>query len=558
MDREQDIFEQPAKVQNMNHVFNESSQKRSSGTSQQQRRVRPAQPRENVRRSSSDASTQSRNIRQLDSSAKTRTATGNQTRKPRTADPAEPVRRVRPASTGQEVKKTRPVTPSQANTTRPVKSENTAKRVRPVNEGATVSAKSAVPATVTEAAPQKVNPRQANPRRIAADGSDENRARQSVRTSGENRPSLRNKKSGKKKSGFKKFILIYSAILLVILIAGLIVFSSFIAKYEKNQPSNLVASIAKDLSGGNAKSFLKAHADKINCLENVDNIIDKCASNLEGKQVSYIENSDYRADAPSFNLTADNQVVAKVTLEKSEKGSFGLHSWKIASLDITSYLGDTLTYKILAPEGSTITVNGTELTDKYITTKAGVPPQLETAAQYVNIPNYVTYTVSGFTSAPTVSASANGSALEITQTSDTFVCGTSTSQEFISSVSPLVEKAIDAWGRHFINYGGNLRAYILENSDWYGYIFGSDTMDPIYTSFYEFESIADAYFTEKSATNYIRYTPDCFTVDVKYQMQIDFTTDAMSDNNQKLDATWVFITLNGGEDWYIVDCIYKS
>ena len=153
---------------------------------------------------------------------------------------------------------------------------------------------------------------------------------------------------------------------------------------------------------------------------------------------------------------------------------------------------------------------------------------------------------------------SDGSDLAISQTSNAVVCGTTTTQDFINSVDGLVNRAIDAWGRHFINMGGNLSAYILEGCDYYGYIFGSDTMDPIYTAFYEFESIADYSFTEKSASNYIRYTDNCFTVDVKYQMQVDFTTDRMSDTNQKLDATWVVITRNGGEDWYIVDCIYKS
>ncbi len=576
MDREQDIFEQPAKVQNMNHVFDESSQNSTAATPQ--RRVRPAQSREGVRRSSSDAPAQSRNIRQLDGSAKTRTSAGSQVRKTRPAD-GEPVRRVRPADGSQPAKKTRPATsgqtvrkvrpaeeqtkqirtasPSQPVKTRPVNAETTAKKVRAV-EAETPAVKTPVPAKVNEAAPQKVNPQKAAPRRVAAEAPTENRTRQSVRTSSEAASSVRNKKSGKKKGGFKKFIIIYSAALLLILVVGWIVFSSFIGKYEKNQPSNMVASIAKDLSGGKAKSFLKSNSDQINCLENVDNIIDKCAANLEGKTISYIENSDYRADAPSYNLTADNQIVAKVTLEKSEKGSFGLYSWKLASLDVTSYLEDTLTYKIMAPEGATVTVNGTELTEKYRTTKAGVPAVLETASKYVSVPSYETYTVSGFTSTPTVSATSGGNTLDVSQTSDSFLCGSATPQSFIDSVSSLVDHAIDAWGRHFINYGGNLSAYILEDSDWYGYIFGSDTMDPIYTSFYEFESIADATFTEKSATNYIQYTPDCFTVDVKYQMQIDFTTDAMSDNNQKLDATWVFITQNDGQDWYIVDCIYKN
>ena len=167
--------------------------------------------------------------------------------------------------------------------------------------------------------------------------------------------------------------------------------------------------------------------------------------------------------------------------------------------------------------------------------------------------------MSGFANQPQVVAkAADGSDLGVSVTSDTIVCQSATSQEFIDSVDGLVNNAISAWGRHFINMGGNLRAYILEDCDYYGYIFGSDTMDPIYTAFYEFESIADYEFTEKSASNYIRYSSDCFTVDVKYQMRVDFTTDRMSDTNQKLDATWVFITQNGGQDWYIVDCIYKS
>ena len=362
----------------------------------------------------------------------------------------------------------------------------------------------------------------------------------------------------KKKSKFGKFLLIYCAILAVILIVGLLIFNSFIKKYEDNQPSNMVAGIVEQLNS-NPASYLKSNSEQIKCLENVDTIIEQSASQMEGKQLSFIENSEYRADAPSYNITADGAIVAKITLGKDEKGAFGLHGWKLTGLDVASYVPNTLSYKILVPEGATISINGTELTDAYKVKDAAVPESLQTAAKFVSVPTYETYQVSGFANQPQVSAkAADGSDLGVSITSDAIVCGTTTSQEFIDSVDGLVNNAISAWGRHFINMGGNLRAYILEDCDYYGYIFGSDTMDPIYTAFYEFESIADYDFTEKNASNYIRYSNDCFTVDVKYQMRVDFTTDRMSDTNQKLNATWVFITQNGGQDWYIVDCIYKN
>ena len=362
----------------------------------------------------------------------------------------------------------------------------------------------------------------------------------------------------KRMSGFKKFIIIYSAALLVILIVGMIIFNSFIKNYETNQPVNLISQITAALSK-DASAYLNANKDSINCLENVEDIIAKTSETMTGNQVSFIENSSYRAEAPSYDLTIDGKVIAKVTFEKDSAGAFGLSSWKVKVLDVAQYLPDTLNYSILAPEGAKITVNNKPIDDSYKIKDAAVPEHLAIASKYVNIPSYVTYKISGFTSFPTLTATdANGTALEVSSSSDTFVVGTQTTQEFINSVSLTVEDALENWARHFIHMGDDLWAYMLEGSEWYSYIYGGPDMDPILTSLYEFESISNFEFTEKSATNYIRYTTDCFSVDVKYKMKIDFNNGYMSDENQQLDATWIFITQDGGANWYLIDCIYKS
>ena len=560
-------------VQNINQNTEKATQQAS--------RVRNVQPRTAEGATQRPAQSAQGQVRRTAPSAAQKTQQqGTQTAQrtqQRQQAPARTQATQRP-QTGTRTQATRPqtATRSQAGTSQ---AQRTSRPVRQADPAArTTQTKTTRPAepsrvqgkTPTTAAPKKTTPQTAAPRQTDARQRTESiRQRQSVRAAstsgggrGGNTTATRSRSGNpnkKKKSKFGKFLAIYCAALAVIVIVGLLVFNSFMKKVEDNQPSNKVASIVKELSGGKAKSFLTSNSDMIKCLENVDNIIDQSAANMEGKQLSFIENSEYRAEAPSYNITADGQIVAKVTLGKDKKGAFGLQSWKLTALDVASYVPNTLSYQIMAPEGASVFVNGTELGDAYKVSDAGVPENLKTAAKYVSIPNFVTYKVSGFTNTPTVTAKgSDGSDLAISQTSNAVVCGTTTTQDFINSVDGLVNRAIDAWGRHFINMGGNLSAYILDECDYYAYIFGSDTMDPIYTAFYEFESIADYSFTEKSASNYIRYTDNCFTVDVKYQMQVDFTTDRMSDTNQKLDATWVVITRNGGEDWYIVDCIYKS
>lgn len=443
---------------------------------------------------------------------------------------------------------------------------------RSIDEKSASAPRKAQPKKVTSGnaqRPRKAQPKQAQPRKVnpsaqsrtgrpSSDAGNVQDARRINRSS--SKASSRGQRGGKGKrsSGFKKFFLIYCAALLAILIIGLIIFGSFLKSLEKSQPSNIAQTVANNLTANKASSFLKDNTDIINCFGEPDDLISQFASGVEGvESLSYIENKDYRADAPSYNITADGKTVAKLTLKKDGSGSFGLSKWAIDRLDIADYM-DTASYEFLAPVGTTITINGVELDDKYLTGEETIPQTLETAAKYVTIPSYLTYKVAGIAGTPEISAKdPNGNELIVTAAGSKYVVGSATDQQFIDSVSTLVDNALQAWGKHFINMGGNLSAYMLEGSDWYSYIFGGPDMDPIYTAFYEYESIADYSFTEKSATNYIRYTNDCFTVDVNYKMQINFNTDRMSDNNQKLDATWVFITQNGGQDWYLVDCIYK-
>ena len=365
--------------------------------------------------------------------------------------------------------------------------------------------------------------------------------------------------SKKKRSGFKKFLLIYSAILVIILIVGLIVFSSFIGTYEKNQPVNIAMYVSEELSGDNAKAYLENNKDLIKTMEDADVLIDKCVSNLQGKTLSFIQSETYTDEKPEYNITADGSMVARVGLEDDGRGAFGLKQWKLSSLDIASYIPDTYSYTILCPPEDTVYVNGTELSEDFITAKNEVPAILENVTDLLStVPKYDSYTVSGFLEIPTVTAKdASGSDVGVAASTDSFVVGGKASQEFINEQKDFVENALTAWAYHFINYGTmSLASYVTSDTDLYAYIFGSDTMDPILTSLYDWEYISNVTMTEFSADNYIKYTDDCYSVDVKYHLSVDFNNGNPTDDDQQLDATWVIVKYNNF--WGIADIQYHQ
>lgn len=359
--------------------------------------------------------------------------------------------------------------------------------------------------------------------------------------------------------GFKRFAVFYAAILVLVLVVGLIIFSSFIGTYEKNQPVNIAAAAVSDLSGDNAEKFLKSNVSDSMMFEDQDSIISYTLEQISGKKLSYVENSDSRSDAPSFNIKADDSVVAKLTLTSAGKGAFGLNSWKISNLDIASYLPNTHSYSVLVPEGYTVTINDVELSDSLITEKDTVPSQLSGVTQFAkDLPKFNTYKISGLLNVPEVKAKdASGNDVSVVTAAETIVVSGKPSDDFIKEQDDFVKNALQTWGYYFINYNSpNLSHYVQTGSDLYSYIFGSDTMDPIPTYFYDWEYISSVDFTTFEYGNFIQYSDDCYSVDVKYQLTVTFNNGNDPDDAQALDATWIIVKYNGV--WAIADLQYHN
>ena len=378
---------------------------------------------------------------------------------------------------------------------------------------------------------------------------------QRTSSSGGNRPGKNSFKKRKRK--FRKLLLLYISFLIVALIIGSIIFSSYLASFENGQPSHIAETIVKSYQDQQSiVNFVTANADKTGISENIEAVAQTYATNIAGKNISYKENSDFRPDSPSYDIRADGNTVAKVTLSSPGTGAFGSPKWEVSKLNITEFLPDAMSVTIQAPQGSVVTVNSTQLDDSYIIS-SGLPEILENSVQFLSDPPvFDTYKMSGLLYEPTVTVtSADGKTLDLFKTDTTYIASPGADQEFIDSVEARVYDAIDNYATYFIHMSYSLANYIVYGSDLYSYIFGSDTMDPIATSLYMFEDIESYDFIEKSASNYVKYADDCFTVDVKYALDMRFTDPTYHDDNQKADATWVFVIEPLDGSWCISDTI---
>ena len=368
------------------------------------------------------------------------------------------------------------------------------------------------------------------------------------------------KKNSKKKkggmSGFAKFLIVYAAILVVAIIVVSIVLTSFLTNYEKNQPTNVAAAVVSDFSDSDSlRSFLETNSDKVNQSTPILNYEEAFVSALADKKISFVEDgANTTSEVTVYKITADNIPVASITLVKGDKGAFGLSSWVLSSVDTSAAFSDVKTYSILVPEGSTVNVNGVQLADSMIV-GTGIPEVLETSAQFIAAPpTYTTYNVKVVGDAIEVSGTdSTGAALVLTQTENSFVAGGAATQEFIDSVSDRVEAGLESYALYFIYQSFDLSDYIIEGCEMYATIFGGtfngETYDKIDPWLYNFEAIEDYEFSEFEVKNYVKYSDDCFTCDVKYKLDMTFTDPSYSDDNQKLDATWVWV--KSGDQWYL-------
>lgn len=364
----------------------------------------------------------------------------------------------------------------------------------------------------------------------------------------------------KNESRFRLFYIIYCSVLLFIFIAGTLVFTFYLNAYEQSQPYVAAENISEIYNRGSisVSEFLTENADILDSLDgDTASVIEAYASQFNNSEdeFTYAENAASTDGAPVFDILYGEDTVARITLASSEGNFIGISDWSIASLEIANYITDSLSYEILVPTGGSLTVNGTLLDASYMKAQNTSPSLLADSAAYISAaPTYDIYYITGLVNEPSFYAEdATGRSLNITRSNAVVYCGDYASGEFISEVSERVTSATESWATFFIGKSEGLTNFILAGSKCYSDVFESGT----YSFVADYANITDYTFSETRASNYIRYSDDCFSVDISYVLNLSYSEDSPRDSSStSLNATWLFVYSGGA--WYISDILYSE
>ena len=216
-----------------------------------------------------------------------------------------------------------------------------------------------------------------------------------------NESSRRKKRVGK----FGRFLIIYSAVFLVLIAIGLTFFWKYISAYEISRPEHVIDDFILSMQNENGTDTLREHF-QVSEFENKDAVFDKISSTyFKGQDCSYRKMAgEYTDNSPVYIIRAGGADLYKVTLEpKGEKAAgFGFQLWEVSGIALMD--SSTRTITIEAPADTTIKVNdidvpGSYITDDHVAYDANMDENRFNADSY-----RVLYTINGIYDEVTVSA----------------------------------------------------------------------------------------------------------------------------------------------------------
>lgn len=383
------------------------------------------------------------------------------------------------------------------------------------------------------------------------------------------------------KRGISAFYICYIilAVLLILLILFVFLYvRSSLVTYEENQPDNfmedLVQNLSKDENERVKVENLCFPAGSSSPYENAEEMKSQLNQTLRSADLTYeLDSNSYDSNAPVYRILADGEDLLHVQLYTT-KSENRMGILTITYLDVedivpaqggeTGSLQDDGTYKctVHAPSTYTVLLNGVELPADLQTGEAETLDEFQNFAQYTDLPEMVTYEISGLSYPPVVSAlNDQGENAEFTADDGTVdISYTYTTGEAAEELGSQVDalNITETWSMLMTddlggaNHGiAQVRAYLIPGSylDNMAYDF-ANSVDIQFVSVHTLDE-----FANESVSNYIMYSPNCFSCDVYFEKIMSVyenadRTDVFNSRVYFVNVTDATIATPG---WYMVD-----
>lgn len=357
----------------------------------------------------------------------------------------------------------------------------------------------------------------------------------------------------KKKSKFKRGLLIYTILMLILIAGGLSVFWFFIKDYEEGMPVHGMERTMEAFNEERISELIGTETfGNASSLEDSSAWLNWYKTQIKGKKMTFEEARENTHTTPTYVVKADDQEIGKVTLKVTGTNRFQFDMWGFDKLDVSEYLPETATYKITVPKGTTVSVNGKKLGKEYIAENDIVYPELSSIQSYLSeAPACTTYQVSGLLNKPQVTAaSENGRSLSMEQDDHTYVFSYTFSDAEIAPLKTMAEGIVNSYAMNFIDVSKQIYNYIMPGSEL------EETIKMTVTGFYPTKYILSYGFDSMNVTNFKYYSDTCFSCDVQYNFHVNFQNFSVNQEVLPGNMRWYFVNKEG--QWYLTNLEYLS
>ncbi|MFQ9933432.1 MAG: hypothetical protein ACLRVQ_03260 [Lachnospiraceae bacterium] len=353
-------------------------------------------------------------------------------------------------------------------------------------------------------------------------------------------------KEKKKLSGFKKFLIIYPSVLVAVSAVLLFLLYGLLKDYEASEPNNTMEEIAKEFTKDNVGELLEEADITLTEFETKEVLKEYIADKIDGKAITYKRKSgEFTSAKPVYSVMADDEEIAKVTLAQKGKNSHNFTEWKLGDITFTDTDEDKLKVTISAPAGADVLINGVNVSDSYKSGEDIVVEETKNLEEFGAVFYNRKYDVTGLIKEPVITASLNGTELSVQKTEEGYVIEYPKDEELLASQTDYITEIFENYGKYIINRGnlskllsyttGKAYTYLSDIPAVWAYLWGKE-----YT--YEFRN--------ESVTNLVKYSDTCFSVDVYFDLYVDYKT-----GNTTYNTSMTYTFVNDGGTWYLADFI---
>lgn len=360
------------------------------------------------------------------------------------------------------------------------------------------------------------------------------------------------KKRRKKKSMFKRGMVIYISITLLICFIVFFVFYRFIGAYEKSQTKYGMDDVVKAFENGDVSSYINEETIPGLNPSDLTLFTQKYNSYIAGKPISFEKSTAYTDMTPVFTVLADKEKVADVTLSSHKMKGYNFQEWSFDKMDLTQYgslVFDPITVSVQAPKGATILLNGKEVTSNNIGSAESVE-WLEDLKNYApELTNYECTQITGLIAEPEVSITMNGAPLVVNKINGIYVATESNvDAAFISEMNDYVTTVLKSYALKFVALQNDIHKYVMPKS------LLLETVNTAVTNFYPTSYINTYNFDVLSITDYVKYNDNCFSCKAQYDLHILFKNYQIADTDEEGNFYMYFVKKDN--KWYLTSIEY--